>query len=170
MCERTHTKCTAGHEQLCSHALYFSLWRGLCRAEFADEALGLQTQRAGAPQPPSYAACPLLGLWRQRRPGKSYGARPTALRGAQAGAPVPAPAPVRDVALAGDGDGGLRAWLLLQGGAAAALGLAGGRGAAGVRLREAVGAEARAGADDDDEGGMQLQVRSPQGVAWANPF
>jgi hypothetical protein len=77
---------------------------------------------------------------------------------------VPAPAPVRDVALAGDGGGGLRAWLLLQGGAAAALGLAGGRGAAGVRLREAAGAEARAGADDD-EGGMQLQVRTPQCAA-----
>jgi len=109
-------------------------------------------------------------MWRQRRLRGSSSSRPTALRAAQAGAPVPAPAPVRDVALGGDGSGGLRAWLLLQGGAAAALGLAGGRGAAGVRLREAVGAEARAGADDDDEGGMQLQVRSPQGVAWADQF
>ncbi len=73
-----------------------------------------------------------------------------------AGSPMAAPARVRDLALGACAAGGLRAWLLLEGGAAAAVGLAGSAAGARVRLREAAAAEALSGSDSEAD--LQLQV------------
>lgn len=67
-----------------------------------------------------------------------------------------APTRVQDLALGADAGGRPRVWLLLEGGAAAAVGLAGGAGVAGVRLRGAAAAEALAGGDAEAD--LQLQA------------